>query len=218
MNLIILGPPGSGKGTHGEIIGKDYSIPKISTGDLLRKEVKRKSELGIKAKKYMDAGLLVPDNLVIEILKKNIERSSCKNGFILDGFPRTINQAMALEKIAHIDIVLNLSLSHKTIIERITGRLTCKKCGAIYHIKNIPPKKDGICDICGGKLYQREDQKKEVVENRLNIYEKQTKPLIDFYKNKGILFNVNAEGEVDVVSKRISELLKRLIKQLNQNY
>jgi adenylate kinase len=209
MNLIFLGPPGVGKGTHADLISREFSIPKISTGDILREEVKNRTGLGLKAKSYMDKGELVPDDLVIEILKQRLKQSDCKEGFILDGFPRTINQAKSLEGFVKIDLVINLLLSREEIINRITGRLTCKNCGEIYHRKNMPPKKPGICDKCGGELYQREDQKVEVVENRLKVYEEQTKPLIEYYREKGILKDIDAEGDVKIVSKRVSGILER---------
>jgi adenylate kinase len=208
MNLIFLGPPAVGKGTHAGLVSSKFSIPKISTGDILREEVGRKTDLGLKAKKYMDKGLLVPDDLVIYILKKRLEQADCKKGFVLDGFPRTLGQAKALDKITHIDLVLNFVASRETLMERMTGRLTCIKCEAIYHIKNIVPKKPGICDYCGGELYQRDDQKPEVVEKRLKVYEHQTKPLIDYYRKRGILVDVNVEGSVEVVSKRVLDVLR----------
>lgn len=208
MNLIFLGPPAVGKGTHAGLVSSKFSIPKISTGDILREEVGRKTDLGLKAKKYMDKGLLVPDDLVIYILKKRLEQADCKKGFVLDGFPRTLGQAKALDKITHIDLVLNFVASHETLMERMTGRLTCRKCEAIYHIKNIVPKKPGICDYCGGELYQRDDQKPEVVEKRLKVYEHQTKPLIDYYRKRGTLVDVNVEGSVEVVSKRVLDVLR----------
>jgi adenylate kinase len=208
MNLIFLGAPGVGKGTHAEIVSKEFSIPKISTGDILREEVKKQTELGMKAKGYMDRGELVPDDLVIKILEKRLKEKDCEKGFILDGFPRTLPQAKALERFASIDLVLNFKASKETIIERITGRYTCRKCGAIYHVKNMPPKVEGVCDVCGGELYQREDQKREVVENRLKVYEKLTKPLIDYYRKKGVIRDIDVEGSIETVSKRVLEVLK----------
>jgi len=212
MKMIFLGPPGVGKGTHAEEAGKQYSIPKISTGDMLREEIKKGSELGKKADERMQSGKLVPDKLVIEILKSRISQPDCKDGFILDGFPRTAGQAEALETITKIDIVINFTVSHETLLQRLGGRLTCRKCDAIYHVKNMPPKQEGICDECGSGLYVRKDQKPEVIEVRLRTYEKQTKLLIDYYRGKGILTDFNAEGEVDDVSERLNKLIENLKK------
>ncbi len=200
MNLIFLGPPGVGKGTIAKEVVKEEGIPQISTGDLLRAAVKEDSELGKKAKEFMDSGKLVPDKLVINLLKERIKADDCKNGFILDGFPRTIPQAEALEGEVQIDKVLNFKAKDDTVIGRISGRRTCKKCNAIYHIKNIPPKVEGICDKCGGELYQRGDDKEETVKKRLETYKQQTEPLIDFYKAKEILTDIEAEQAIpDIV-------------------
>ena len=197
MNLIFLGPPGVGKGTIAKEVVKEKKIPQISTGDLLRAAVKEGSELGKEAKEYMDTGKLVPDELVIGLLKDRILKEDCKNGFILDGFPRTIAQAEALENSdVVIDKVLNFKASEETIISRISGRRTCKKCSAIYHIKNIPPKAEGICDKCGAELFQRDDDKPESVKKRLDVYKQQTAPLIDFYKEKGILVDIETEKPI----------------------
>lgn len=196
MNLIFLGPPGVGKGTIAKEIVKQKGIPQISTGDLLRAAVKEKSELGKKAKEYMDAGKLVPDDLVINLLKERISRDDCKNGFILDGFPRTIPQAEALEGEVKIDNVLNFKAKDKTIIQRLSGRRTCKSCNAIYHLENIPPKVEGKCDKCKGELFQRDDDKPEAIKKRLEVYQKQTAPLIDYYKEKGILTDIETEQPI----------------------
>ncbi len=202
MNLIFLGPPGVGKGTIAKEIVKEKGIPQISTGDLLRATVKKGSELGKKAKTYMDTGKLVPDDLVIDLLKQRIAQDESKDGFILDGFPRTIPQAEALDKSnVKIDKVLNFKATEKTIIERISGRRTCKKCGAIFHIKNIPPKVEGICDKCGGELYRRDDDKPKTIKKRLKTYKEQTKPLINYYAKKGLLVNIETK-------KPISEIVK----------
>ena len=213
MNIVFLGPPGIGKGTHAEIVAKTYGIPRIATGEILREEIKKGTELGNEVKSYMEAGDFVPDELVIDIIKKRISRKDCEKGFILDGFPRTEMQAEELDRITNIDLVLNLTAPDEVIIERITGRLTCRECGAIYHVKNIPPKKDGVCDVCGGELYQREDQKKEAVERRLELYEKRTKPLIEYYRKKGILVEVNVEGDKDEVAKRIDKVIKEFLRK-----
>lgn len=211
--MIFLGPPGVGKGTHAQEAGEHYGIPKISTGDILREEIKKGSGLGKKADEYVHAGKLVPDDLVIEILKNRISRDDCIEGFILDGFPRTLEQAEALETIAEIDLVINFTLNHEGIMQRLGGRLTCRKCEAIYHAKNNPPRKEGVCDLCGSELYVREDQKPEVIETRLKTYERETKPLIDYYRKKDLLVDFSAEGEVKDVSAR---LIKLIDKNLNQ--
>ena len=204
MNLIFLGPPGVGKGTVAKRLWGKNGIPQISTGDLLRAAVKEGTGLGKKAKGYMDAGKLVPDDLVIDLLKQRISRDDCKNGFVLDGFPRTIPQAEALDKSnVVIGKVLNFKAKENTVIERISGRRTCKKCGAIYHVKNIPPKVEGICDKCGGELFQRDDDKIEAVRKRLEVYKEQTAPLIDYYKKKKILIDIETEKPLDEILKDV---------------
>lgn len=213
MRLIFLGPPGVGKGTHAEIVGKRYGIPKISTGDLLRDEIKNGTDLGKKAKAYMDKGGLVPDGLVMNVLKKRIGLPDCRKGFILDGFPRSIPQAEALEGMASVDLVVNSVASENTILERITNRWTCRKCSAIFNTLFIPPKVEGICDVCGGELYQREDQKESVVRERLKVYNEQTAPLIEYYRGKGVLIDVNAEGEKDDVAKRMEKAIEKALRK-----
>lgn len=212
MNIIFLGPPGTGKGTHAEIVSKKQDIPKVSTGEMMREEVRKGTDLGNEVKTYMDSGELVPDELVIDMIKKRTSQEDCMRGFLLDGFPRTVMQAEELEKITNIDLVLNLTAPDKVIIERMAGRLTCRKCGAIYHMKNIPPAKEGVCDVCGGGLYQREDQKKKAVEKRLEMYEKRTKPLIEYYRKKGILREVNVERGREEVSEKIDNVINDFIR------
>lgn len=211
VNMIFLGPPGIGKGTHAEIVSKKLGIPRISTGDIMREEVRNGTDLGKEVKIYMDAGELVPDELVIDIIKKRIRQDDCMKGFVLDGFPRTVTQADELEDITKIDMVLNLVAPDEVIIERMTGRLTCKKCGAIYHLKNMPPSKEGVCDGCGGELYQREDQSEKAIEKRLELYEKRTKPLIEYYEKKGKLKEVNVEGGKEEVSERIERAISDFV-------
>jgi adenylate kinase len=213
MNIIFLGPPGIGKGTHAGIVAKTYGIPRISTGDILREEIKKGTDLGKEIKNYMDTGGLAPDELMIDIIKNRIRQDDCRKGFILDGFPRTVTQADELEDIAKIDLVLNLIAPHRVIIERITGRLTCRKCGAIYHTENIRPRKEGVCDKCGGELYRREDQDKKAVEKRLELYEKRTKPLIEYYRKRGKLKEVNVEGGKEEVSKRIDKAIRKFLSE-----
>jgi adenylate kinase len=218
MKLRFLGPPGVGRGTYASRIGPKLDIAHISTGDLLRAEIKQETELGKKAKEYMDAGDLVPDQLVIEILKNRIEKPDAEKGFILDGFPRTIPQAEALDKITKIDHVVNIIQKDQVLIDKIAARRICKKCGDIYnlaHIKEgeldmppILPKVEGKCDKCGGELYHRDDDKEDVVRDRLEVYKKQTAPLIEFYKGKGILVDVVVTAGPDVVVPIILEAIK----------
>lgn len=198
--IIFLGALGVGKGTVAKLIVAKLNIPQISTGDLLREAVKQGTELGNKAKSYMDSGQLVPDEIITGPLKQRIAKKDCKNGFILDGFPRTIPQAEALDSSnIIIDKVIYFVAGKEVIIQRLSGRRTCKKCGAIFHIQNIPPKKQGICDNCGGELFQRDDDKPEAIKNRLKVYDKQTAPLIKFYKIKGNLAEIDAADELDAI-------------------
>ncbi|MCD6381521.1 MAG: adenylate kinase [Candidatus Aenigmarchaeota archaeon] len=210
MKLVLLGPPGSGKGTYSSRLAKELGIPHISTGDLLREEVSKGSELGKKAKEYMDKGELVPNEIVLEILKQRLQQPDCEKGFILDGFPRNLEQAKILDEITEIDKVIYLDVPDEIIIERLSNRRICKKCGAIYNLKTMPPKVPGKCDICGGELYQREDDKPEVVKNRLVVYRENTTPLINYYKEKGILVEFKIEHEIPVEEgiKKIRELIK----------
>lgn len=211
MKLILLGAPGAGKGTQAKWISKEYGLPHISTGDILRQNVKEGTELGKEAKKYMDAGKLVPDELIIGMVKDRLAQDDCKNGFILDGFPRTIKQAEELEKITDIDAVLNIYVPFEKLIERITGRRSCPKCGAVYHIKYNPPKKEGICDACGTPLIQRDDDKEETVKKRLETYEEQTAPLIDYYEKKGKLITVEGQEEIEDTKRLVNEALKSIL-------
>ncbi len=210
MKLILLGAPGAGKGTQAKWIREEYGIPHISTGDILRKNVAEGTELGKEAKKYMDEGKLVPDELIIGMVKERLAQEDCKKGFILDGFPRTIRQAEELEKITDIDAVLNIHVPFDKLIERITGRRSCPKCGAVYHIKYNPPKKEGICDVCGTPLIQRDDDKEETVKNRLKTYEEQTAPLIEYYEKKGKLITVEGQEKVEDTIALVREALKKI--------
>ena len=195
MNLILLGAPGAGKGTLASFLVEKMGVPSVSTGNILREAIANHTELGQKAKAFMDAGQLVPDQLVIDLLRDRIAQDDCKNGFILDGFPRTIPQAEALDQIASIDCALSLEVDDAVIEGRMTGRRVCLKCGATYHIKANPPKKEGVCDVCGDKLHIRKDDKPDVVRHRLATYHEQTEPLKDYYGAQGKLKSIDgAQG------------------------
>lgn len=197
MKLILLGPPGAGKGTQAEILSKDLAIPTISTGNILRAAVKAGTPIGRKAKAFMDAGKLVPDAVIIGIIRERLEEADCANGFILDGVPRTIPQAEALEKVGiTFDAVVSLEISDEEIVERMGGRRVCASCGAPFHVKNLPPKVEGVCDACGGKLEARADDKPEVVRDRLKVYHKETAPLKDFYAARNLLKTVENQPTV----------------------
>jgi len=197
MNIVLLGPPGIGKGTVAVKLSKKLNIPHIATGDMLRENVSKKTELGLKAKSFMDKGGLVPDDLVIEMIKERLQRDDCKNGFILDGFPRTINQAEEISKVVKIDKVVNIQASDDVIVDRLSKRKVCEQCGFIYHLEYIKPNREGICDKCDGILYQREDDKTEAVKERLKVYKEKTEPLIKYYKDKNLLADVDGSGTPD---------------------
>ncbi len=213
MIFILLGPPGAGKGTYSQKLIKKFNIPQISTGDILREAVKGKTELGMKAKDYMDKGLLVPDDVIIGIVEDRIKEPDCKNGFLLDGFPRTVEQADALEYILNknklkLEAVININVKNEILFKRLTGRRLCKKCGANFNIYTLPSQKEGICDRCGGELYQRDDDKPETIEKRLLVYTKQTAPLIEYYNKRNILKEIEAsEGTIDDIVKKIEDIL-----------
>jgi len=212
MDLILLGPPGAGKGTQAQMIVERYHIPQISTGDILRTAVKEKTPLGVKAKGFMDQGKLVPDELVIGIIEERLKAADCKPGFILDGFPRTIPQAEALQPILarmgkSIDHVVNIEVDDEELVRRLTGRRTCKNCGAMFHILFHLPKREGICDRCGGPLYQRDDDQEETIRTRLKEYQKQTAPLIQYYTKKNSLRSIRGVGGQDQIFEQIARLL-----------
>jgi len=210
MNVVLLGSPGVGKGTYADILSKKYKVPKIASGDLFHEAIRKQTELGKKVRGYVSSGELVPDEIVIKLVKERLEKDDCKNGFFLDGFPRTINQAKALDKFKRIDRVLNFFASEDEIISRLSGRRTCKKCGAIFHVRNKPPKTDEICDYCGGELYQRTDENPETIKNRLRVYYEKTEPLIDHYRKKGLLTEIDANygySEIDKVISQCDEAL-----------
>ena len=204
LRTILLGPPGAGKGTQAVKIVEKYGIPHISTGDIFRENIKKGTELGKKAQEYMNKGELVPDDLVIEIATDRLLQEDCKVGFLLDGFPRTVYQAEKLDEFlaahgAKIDKVLDMAVEKEELIARLTGRRVCKTCGASYHVVNIPPKKEGVCDICGGELVQRADDNAETVANRIEVYEAQTKPLIDYYEKAGNIAHIDGSTGLDNV-------------------
>lgn len=210
MNIVILGPPAVGKGTYAGFLSKNYNIPKISVGDLFRRAIKDETELGKKIKDYVSSGDLVPDEIVIELVKNRLEEDDCKGGFLLDGYPRTVPQAEAMMKFKKIDAALNFVAPDEVIMSRIGGRRTCSKCGAIYHVKNVPPKVEGICDRCGGRLIQRSDEKPQVIKNRLVVYRKKTKPVVDYLRKKGLLVDIDAHYSIEEIDKIISQCEKHL--------
>ena len=207
MKLILLGAPGAGKGTQSANITEKYGIPAIATGDILRAAVKAGTKLGLEAKSYMDAGKLVPDEVVIGLIKEKLATDECKNGFILDGFPRSIPQAEALDAMGiEVDVVLSLEVADEKIVERMSGRRVCH-CGASYHVAYLPPKTEGICDKCGAELYIRDDDAEATVRKRLDTFHAQTEPLKDYYGNKGILVTVQGREEVEDTSAAVLEAL-----------
>ncbi|MEM4161408.1 MAG: adenylate kinase [Thermoplasmata archaeon] len=208
MNLIMLGAPGAGKGTQAQKLAAHLKIPQISTGDMLRQALAEGTPLGMEARKYMEAGKLVPDAVVVGIVKERLSREDCRNGFILDGFPRTLEQAKALDGIAKIDYVINIDVPEEILVERITGRRSCRKCGAVYHVKYNPPKTPGRCDVCGGELYQREDDREETVRKRLETYRNQTKVLIEYYGAQNKLLSIDGNREIEAIFKEILEKLR----------
>lgn len=209
MKIVLLGPPGAGKGTQAEQISKSYSIPHISTGDIFRKNISERTELGVEAKGYMDKGLLVPDELTIEIVKNRLVEDDCKNGFLLDGFPRTVKQAEALDSFQgkKIDIALLIEVPRESILDRMTGRRVCPACGTTYHIKFNPPKIENKCDKCSTALIQRKDDVEETVKARLDVYYEQTEPLAKYYKSSGVLRTVDGTKDIDIVFKEIISVL-----------
>ncbi len=203
MNIVMLGAPGAGKGTYASILSEKYGIPHISTGDLFRDIVKEDSELGRKVKEILDSGGLQSDDITLEILRKRLDKDDCKKGFILDGYPRNISQAESLSTIADIDVVLHFVASEDIVLERLGGRLTCPKCSAIFHLKNIPPKVEGKCDHCGADLYQRPDQMPEAIKKRLTLYREVTAPLIGYYREKGKLKEISSDPPIKELEKII---------------
>jgi adenylate kinase len=212
MKIILLGAPGAGKGTQAKSISEAYHIPHISTGDIFRKNITEKTPLGVEAKGYMDRGLLVPDELTINLVTDRLQNEDCKNGYLLDGFPRTVTQAEALDAFLKkngnsIDAALLIDVPFSFILERMTGRRVCNECGASYHVKNNPPKIEGKCDLCGGALIQRKDDSEDTVNERLDVYEKQTQPLVEYYKKNNILKAIDGTRAIDKVFEEICSLL-----------
>ncbi|MCD6280379.1 MAG: adenylate kinase [Deltaproteobacteria bacterium] len=212
MKMILVGPPGAGKGTQAKRITERLNIPQISTGDMFRAAVKDGTEMGLKAKEYMDKGALIPDEVVIGVVKERVEKPDCIGGFILDGFPRTLDQARALDSLLKdmgegIDHVVVIDVPDDDLVRRLSGRRTCRNCGYMYHVEFNPPKKPGICDKCGGELYQRDDDKEETIRNRLKTYHAQTEPIINFYSKKGLVRKIDGTGSM----KEVEEAIKREI-------
>ncbi|MGG1687842.1 adenylate kinase [Pseudalkalibacillus sp. NRS-1564] len=215
MNLVLMGLPGVGKGTQAEKIVEKYGIPHISTGDMFRAAIKEGTPLGLKAKEYMDSGNLVPDEVTIGIVRERLGKDDCEKGFLLDGFPRTVAQADALETILadlgkKLDYVVNIAVEEDQLMQRLTGRRVCRNCGATYHVIFNPPKEDGICDKCGGELYQRDDDKEETVRTRLEVNKQQQQPLLTFYEGKGYLKTIDGNRDINEVFEDVDQLLKGL--------
>ncbi len=208
MRLVLLGPPGSGKGTQGARLAEALGVPRISTGDILRRNVAEGTDLGKRAKAFMESGKLVPDELVIAMTAERLKEPDARKGFILDGFPRTIAQAEALATLTTLDAVVNLFLEPEELVKRSAGRRVCPKCESVYHLVSNPPRKAGFCDKCGSALVIRPDDREEVVRTRIETYEKQTAPLVQYYRDRGLLREVYASGLIDEISQRVQEILK----------
>lgn len=213
MKLILLGPPGAGKGTQSKTLMDRFSIPQISTGDILRAAVKIQTAMGLKAKAFMDAGALVPDEVVIGIVRDRLQEKDCEQGFILDGFPRTVPQADALQQVLvdlgkELDVVISLRVDNEALVERLTGRRTCSACGRGYHVRFDPPRVEGVCDDCGGVLLQRDDDREETIRQRLQVYDRQTSPLIAYYQGRDLLAEVDGMAAIDDVQQQIMRLLQ----------
>ncbi|PHS34281.1 MAG: adenylate kinase [Alkaliphilus sp.] len=214
MRLILLGPPGAGKGTQAVSVAKEFSIPHISTGDIFRLNIKQGTQLGLKAKSILDSGLLVPDDLVVEIVEDRLKQEDCKNGFLLDGFPRTIVQAKSLDTILNnsnisLNFAINIQVDKSILVERAVGRRICKECGATYHVLFKPSKNPDSCELCGGELYQRPDDNEKTVSKRIEVYLRETAPLIEYYKSSGVLATIDGQKPIDMVLEEIFKLLRK---------
>lgn len=212
MRIVLVGPPGAGKGTQASRISAACGVPHIATGEILREHVREETDLGKKAKRFMDKGELVPDELIIEMIRERLVHPDTENGFVLDGFPRTVPQAQALDQVLDeldqdLEVVVRMAISEDEVLRRITGRRVCEDCGANYHVETDPPRREGVCDECGGKLFQRDDDTEEIVRERLAAYREQTQGVVSFYADRGLLRNVDAEGEVDEVTERMFDVL-----------
>lgn len=209
---MIFGPPSAGKGTQAQKLSKQYSVPQVATGDLLRKAVADMTPLGLKIKSYLDQGKLGPDEVIVQLIKERVAKPDCKNGFLLDGFPRSMGQAKELERMTDIDLVLSIVVDFEALVERAVGRRTCPKCSAVYHIKFNPPMNEGICEKCGSKLIQRDDDKEDTVRNRLRVYQEQTAPLIEYYRKKGKLVDIDGSGGIDAVYSQMVKAISHMKK------
>ena len=212
MKIIMLGPPGSGKGTYSKKLSPLLGVPHISTGDIFREHIKNRTEIGMKVKDNIDAGKLVADDIVMDVVKERLSREDAKKGFIFDGFPRTIVQAQEFDKLLKVDVVINLNVPEEIVIKRLSSRRQCRKCGAIFNVLTLKPKTEGICDKCGGELYQRDDDKEDVIRSRLEVYRKQTQPLIDYYKDKGLILDI-VNNKLDTPPE---EVLEKIMEELKK--
>ena len=210
LKLIIFGPPSAGKGTQAQRLSKKYGIPQIATGDLLREAVAKQTPLGVKIKSYLDSGRLGPDDLIVRLISERVSKPDCSDGYILDGFPRTMGQADELDKMTQVDIVLNIVVDFEMLVERAIGRRICKKCAAVYHVSFNPPAKEGVCDKCGSELIQRDDDKEDTVRNRLRIYMEQTAPLVEHFRKKGILVDIDGSKGIDGVFDQMVDAIEKV--------
>jgi len=212
LRLVFIGPPSVGKGTYAKILSKKYNIPHISTGDIFREEIAKGSELGLRVKPYVERGVLVPDEIVVEVVKSILQSPLCSRGFILDGYPRTVRQAEELDKIVSVDVVFLFEAPLEVIVERVSGRLICPKCGAIYNISWRPPRRPGICDVCGTPLIRRRDDEPELVRERYQLYRQTLTPVVEYYRRRGILVEINAARDASLVVSDIEHVLAKIFK------